>query len=214
MKVLYIPIVLIAFSLVTSCGEDKKEQEPAKTPSNNVEKDTTAIDTAVVDIVMEVDTALTDTGYIEPPKEVAGKEDEAGAAKAAKKMFDLSEYGFNMSIELPVAAKFDYDADFEQLNVTFGKDFIMEIAENCDGPISELKGKFKNNMHNEFLGYVKEEDNGIIRKVKSNGVETHSLFYTVNDGNMDIMIKSSMSNAYSEKEILQMWKACESILKK
>ena len=170
-------VVFIAISICfgfVACGGDEEASSEKKKPNKEEVKDSLESDTNAI----ETDSALVDTlvDEVEPPKEIAGQEDKAQAANVAKKSYDLSEHGFPLTIDLPAGTKMEYDTDFEELTLKFGADFVMVVGENFEGSISKIKSKFKNTMHNQHLGYIKDEPNGIVKKSKANGIETHSLF--------------------------------------
>ncbi len=201
--------------VLASCGSDEEKTED-KTPKKEqeTETDTTSVDT------VEADTGsieVADTGKIEevtPPPEVLGQEEKSQAASVTKVRYKLSEYTNGMypiSLELPSGSKLTWDSDYEELTIAFGNDFEMVVGENYEGTISEIKSKFKNTVHNQHLGYVKDEPNGIIKKSKANGIETHQVFYTTNANDMDILVSSVPSKTYSLGEIMEIWNACKTI---
>jgi len=207
MKQFILTQTLLFFVLLISCNNEKKTENSDTSESDNPDADTTAVDTLANDTA---DMLIEENIDTIAPKDVVGQEEKATAEHVVKRRYDLSEYGFNISIELPAGTKIELN-DLDEAILTFGSDFIIEVGENYDGSIAEVKSKFKGNMHNQFMGYLAENDKGFVRKIKSNGIISHNLFYALNDGNMDIMVKSSMSHAYSEDEIMVMWKACETI---
>jgi len=152
---------------------------------------------------------LADTLEVEPPKEISGQEEKAQSASISKRSYDLSEYGFDLTIDLPAGTQMKYDTDFEELTLEFGNDFVMILGENYSGSISKIKSMFKNTLHNQHLGYIKDLPHGIVKKSKANGIETHSLFYTLKDD--ALIIKSVPSKSYSKAEIMEMWNACETV---
>lgn len=200
-------LVLVMCLGFIACGGDDAAENENKSPKKEQESDSTVTDSSLA----EVDTLANDTivEEVEPPKEIAGQEDKAQSANVAKKSYDLSEHGFPIIIDLPAGTKMEYDEDFEELTLKFGADFVMVVGENFEGSISKIKSKFKNTMHNQHLGYIKDEPNGIVKKSKANGIETHSLFYTLK--NDELIIKSVPSKTYSKAEIMEMWTACETI---
>ena len=200
-------VVYFLMLFLVACGDDK-----AGNGSDNKsnENDTTSIDS------IEVDTLLVDTSAITDsivPKEVPGQEDKAQAATVSRKTYNLKEYTndiYNISIDLPVGSKFDFDPDLEELTITFGRDFALLVGEQFES-IAEIKSKMKNTMHNQHLGYIVDETQGFVKTSKANGIETHSLFYSVNDGRIDILINTIPSQTFSKTEIMELWKACKTI---
>lgn len=216
-KLLYVAALIITTALY-SCGSDEESSEESSgRTTDEVETDSTDADSTdnsnllVSDEEVDIDTIEVDAKAVSSIEKAAvGEEGKSEAASAVFKTFDLSEFGYNLTISLPEKTKMEVN-DFDEVVLTFGNDFIMEVGENYDGTPSEVKSKFKGNLHNQLMGYVVEDGNGFVRKIKSNGVISHNLFYVVNDGNMDIAVKSPMGQAYSQDEILVMWKACQTI---
>ena len=205
--------ILIAYAAALTLGACSNDNDSSDSASDNnaSDSDSVAVDTIEVD-TLSVDTAeiLTDTIA---PKEILGQEDKAQAANVTKKTYNLADYCeglYNISMDLPAGCSFEYDSDYEELTLKFGNDFVIIVGEQFDD-IATIKSKMKNTLHNQHLGYLKDEPNGIVKKSKSNGIVTHSLFYSVNDGTKDIMINSIPSHAYSQSEIMEMWKACQTV---
>ncbi len=216
MKTLVYTLAIGGTLILASCGSDDKEDSKSSSQKATQEEET---DTTSVDTV-ESDTGsmeLADTIEIEevtPPPEVLGQEEKSQAAAVTKVRYKLSEHTGGMypiSLELPAGSKMNWDADYEELTISFGNDFELVVGENYEGSISEIKSKFKNTVHNQHLGYVKDEPNGIIKKSKANGIETHQVFYTTNANDMDILISSVPSKTYSLGEIMEIWNACKTI---
>lgn len=211
---------LLAFALIgtlsfAACsGDDKDDSKDSSKTSKDSKADSSDVDSTLAD-TLEMDTATIEEDSVVVPKEVLGQEDKAQAASAKKKMYNLSEHSnglYNISMELPVGSKFEWDSDFEEIKITFGSDFVILVSEAFES-VSEIKSKMGNSLHNQHLGYIKDEPNGFIRKFKASGIETHGVYYGINDGDTDILITSSPSRAYSSSEIMEVWKACKTSVK-
>lgn len=200
--------------LAACSGDDKEDSKNSSKTKNDSDADTSDLDSAEMD-TLQLDTADIDEDSVVVPKEVLGQEDKAQAASAKKKMYNLSDHSnglYNISMELPVGSKFEWDNDFEEIKITFGSDFVILVSEAFES-VSEIKSKMGNSLHNQHLGYIKDEPSGFIRKFKASGIETHGVYYGINDGDTDILITSSPSRAYSSSEIMEVWKACKTAVK-
>lgn len=204
MKKLFIIPTLLIF--MVSCGEDKDNTNTAKTKNTDVvEADSTdsiASNDSVVVVMNE--------GQDEPQ---IIKDDTKGTASSdnvESKTYDLSEHGLAVTIELPRGVKIIV-TELDEIELSFGDDFIMTIGESFFDSPSQKKSGIKNTVHNEVLGYLKEEADGYIVRVKSNGIETHNLFYMITVGDIKYQIENSKGKGYSKAEILAMHKAVKSI---
>ncbi len=208
--------LLLASCALFSCGEDKAAEEAKPVQKSDTidtaVQDTTALDTSYLDTI-KVELSAKDTVVKKVSVEEKlndGKEGKAEAATSAKKFFDLSQYGYNILIQLPKETEISVGT-LDEAILKFGNDFEIEVMENYEGDLQTQKAGFKGNKHNQMLGYVIEDDNGFVRKIKSNGVLSHNLVYLINDGSLDLIISSSRSKKYSQDEIMEMWKACKTI---
>lgn len=219
MKTARLLTIYILVGLLYACGSEDdtsgEDKDDGTVKQDTTNLDTMAVDTAAMDTLAGEEVNM-DSIEVEVKEASTAEKMETGvdgkseAAEAVFKRFDLSDYGYNISISLPEATKITTN-DFDEAVLTFGNDFILEVGENYDGPKEEVKKRFKGNVHNQLMGYIVEDDNGFVRKIKSNGVISHNLFYTINDGNMDLTVKSPMGQAYSQDEVLVMWKACKTL---
>lgn len=207
--------LLLATATLFSCGEEKTSEQgkPDQKPEiDTAVQDTTDLDTSYLDTI-KVELTAKDTvvkNVSAEEKINAGKEGKAEAASSSKKFFDLSTYGYHILIQLPSETQISVGS-LDEAILKFGNDFEIEVMENYEGDLATQKAGFKGNKHNQMLGYVIEDENGFVRKIKSNGIVSHNLVYLINDGHLDLIVSSSRSKAYSQEEIMEMWKACKTI---
>jgi len=202
-KLFIVPAVLL---LMVSCGGDKEN-------SSKVSDDNTVTETAdTTDTIAKNDSVVVvmEDGQDEPQ---IIKDDTKGTASAdnvESKTYDLTEHGIPVTIDLPRGVKIIV-TELDEVELSFGDDFIMTIGESFDESVAKKKSGIKNTVHNEVLGFLKDESDGYIVRVKSNGIETHNLYYMITIGDTKYQIENSKGKGYSKAEILAMHKAVKSI---
>ncbi len=197
--------LLAVTAFLYSCGGE----EEAKNSKENQQKETDSTD--VNDAETDTSMQVTDTVVNENKQVII--DDTKGSASATKveqKLYNLTEYGYKMTIELPEGVKIT-KTELDEAMLEFGTDFVLLIGESFDNSVAERKAGFKNNMHNQVLGYLVDEADGFVVKMKSNGQETHNLYYLFEISGMKVQVENAQGRGYSKAEIMAMQKAVKTI---
>jgi hypothetical protein len=204
-KGLYSFLFLSLSVILFSCQGDK-EADTGKENQQN-ETDTTDVDDAGNDTAVHVaDTVVNENKQVI----IDDTKGSASATKVEQKLYDLTEYGYKMTIELPEGVKIT-KTELDEAMLEFGTDFVLLIGESFDNSVAERKAGFKNNMHNQVLGYLVDEADGFVVKMKSNGQETHNLYYLFEISGMKVQVENAQGRGYSKAEIMAMQKAVKTI---
>lgn len=201
-------IVTAAALMMASCGGEESEETKKTSSDKPNETDTTT---------SEIDP--TDTTTIDEPDTLTNEDNQviiddtqgtAAADNVESKVYDLSEYGYNMTIELPEGCKISV-GELDECILQFGQDFELWVQESFETSVADRKTKFKNNRHNQNLGYLVDEVDGYVVKIKSNGVISHNLFYLFDVDGLKIEVINAQGKGYSYNEIMAMQRAVKTM---
>jgi hypothetical protein len=194
----------VALLLASCSGESESETKPVK----GDDKDTTAVKdtTDITGDAMEIDTVVNEDNQVI----IDDSKGSASADKVDSKTYDLTQYGYAMSIDLPEGTKIS-KTELDEVELQFGQDFVLMIGESFEDSPQTRKNGFKNTVHNQVLGYILDEADGFIVKMKSNGIETHNIFYMFTLGDMKVQVENAQGKGYSKAEIMAMHKAIKTI---
>ncbi len=195
----------ISAALLSACsGEDQSASGTAPasdTSDTSAVRDTTAIDTAVI-----VDTLVNQDNQVI----IDDTKGSAAAEHVASKTYDLSEHGYPMTIDLPEGIKIE-KTELDEVLLSFGEDFVLLVGESFEDSPQTRKNGFKNTVHNQVLGYLTDEPDGFIVKMKTNGQVTHNIFYMFDVADVKVQVENAQGKGYSEAEIRAMHKAIQTI---
>ena len=182
MKMKWMLIALLSFSMV-ACGDGDKEQKEGQKKENK------------------------DQAKDEGQDEQSSDDDAEEIAMSLDQTLDLSQYDMPLKLKVPEGTTVDEKS--YGIYIKNGEGFNFEPNVDFYETVAERKKELEANDLNKLKKYIKDTDNGYIAETEVMGKTEYHVFYLIKGEGFTVSIENVKGRPYSLPEAKLMWKAFE-----